>query len=60
MQRDWLPHQKVFVPLCDPGESFSPEWLGDLLVQREEIVTVGGAQFLDWEEVKKKIRESLS
>ena len=42
------------------GESLSPAWHGDLLVQREDAVTVGESQFLDWEQAKKKIRESLS
>lgn len=42
------------------GESLSPSWHGDLLVQREDAVTIGEAQFLDWEQAKKKIRESLS
>ena len=47
--------------LCQhAGESLSPAWHGDILAQRDEAGTVGEAQFLDWEEAKKKIRESLS
>ena len=42
------------------SETLSPAWHGDLLAQREEAVTVGEAQFLDWEQAKKKIRESIS
>ena len=42
------------------SESLSPAWHGDILAQREESVTVGEAQFLDWEQAKKKIRESIS
>jgi Putative addiction module component len=42
------------------SESLSPAWHNDLLVQREDAVTVGESQFLDWEQAKKKIRESLS
>lgn len=42
------------------GESLSPAWHGDLLVQRDDAVTVGEAKFLDWEQAKNKIRESLS
>jgi hypothetical protein len=41
------------------SESLSPAWHVDLLMQREEGVSVGEAQFLDWEQAKKKIRESL-
>lgn len=47
--------------LCrNAGESLSPVWHGALLEQRDEAVSVGEAQFLDWEQAKKKIRESLS
>lgn len=42
------------------NESLSPSWHGDLLVQREHAVTIGESQFLDWEQAKKNIRESLS
>lgn len=42
------------------GEILSPDWHKDLLVQRDEAVTVGEATFLDWELAKKKIRETLS
>lgn len=42
------------------SETLSPAWHGDLLAQREEAVTVGEAHFLDWDQAKKKIRESLS
>lgn len=41
------------------SESLSPAWHGELLVQREDAVTVGESQFLDWEQAKKKIRETL-
>mgnify|MGYP001207863380 FL=1 len=42
------------------SETLSPAWHGDLLTQHEESVTAGEAQFLDWDQAKKKIRESLS
>ena len=42
------------------SETLSPAWHGDILAQREEAVTVGEAQFLDWDQAKKKIRDSLS
>ena len=42
------------------SETLSPAWHGDLLAQREEAVTVGEAQLLDWDQAKEKIRESVS
>ena len=41
------------------GEKLSPSWHGDVLAQREQAVSVGEATFVDWEDAKKKIRESL-
>ena len=41
------------------SETLSPTWHGDILAQREERITVGEAQFIDWDQAKKKIRESL-
>lgn len=40
-------------------ETLSPPWHGDILAQRNEAVTVAEARFVDWDEAKKKIRESL-
>lgn len=40
-------------------ESLSPPWHGDILSERDNSITVGEAQFIDWEQAKKKIRESL-
>ena len=41
------------------SETLSPTWHGDILAQREETITVGEAQFIDWDQAKEKIRESL-
>jgi hypothetical protein len=52
--------ERLWEDLCrNAGEMLSPAWHGDVLAQREEAVTVSEACFLDWEDAKKKIRESL-
>ena len=52
--------ERLWEDLClNASETLSPAWHGDVLAQREEAVTVGEACFVDWEDAKKKIRESL-
>jgi hypothetical protein len=41
-----------------PGK-LSPSWHEGVLRQREQAEAVGEAQFMDWEEAKKKLRDSL-
>jgi hypothetical protein len=46
--------------LCRHADkTLSPAWHGDVLSEREESLTRGDAQFIDWEDAKKKIREAL-
>ena len=53
MERLW---EDLFL---NASETLSPSWHGDVLAQRESAVKVGEACFVDWEDAKKKIRESL-
>ena len=38
----------------------SPEWHGDVLKQREEMIATGKAKFEDWEKVKKELWNDLT
>lgn len=38
-------------------EVSSPEWHGEVLAQREQVVTEGSAAFRDWEAEKSRIRD---
>jgi hypothetical protein len=50
--------ESLWDDLCRHAEGIeSPDWHGTLLGQREESLTVGEAQFSDWEDAKKRIRE---
>jgi hypothetical protein len=52
--------ESLWEDLCrNASDTLSPSWHGDVLAQREGAVTVGEACFVDWNEAKKKIRESL-
>ena len=35
-----------------------PQWHKDVLDERERLIREGKAQFLDWEEAKKQIKEA--
>lgn len=37
-----------------------PQWHKDILDEREKRVPEGQAKFIDWEEVKRQIREATS
>ena len=41
----------------DESQVESPAWHGDVLREREEAVKSGKEVFLDWEEVKERLRE---
>ncbi len=41
-----------------PGQLSQP-WHEEILSQREQAESVGEAQFIDWDEAKKKLRETL-
>lgn len=46
--------------LCKtPGNVESPEWHEDILQEREEALNAGKDSFIDWEEAKKKIGDSI-
>jgi hypothetical protein len=50
--------ESLWDDLCRHAEGIeSPDWHGTLLDQREESLKVGEAQFSDWEDAKKGIRE---
>ncbi len=52
--------ERLWDDLCrNASGTLSPPWHGDLLAQRNDAVTVGEARFVDWEDAKKKIRESI-
>ncbi len=36
----------------------TPQWHKDILDEREGLVAEGKAEFIDWEEAKKRIREA--
>lgn len=50
--------ESLWDDLCRHAEGIeSPDWHGAILDQREESLTVGEAQFGDWETAKRRIRE---
>lgn len=40
-------------------EVVSPEWHGDVLVERERLIASGEEHFIDWEVAKRQLREEL-
>ena len=38
----------------------SPQWHGDILKDREEKIKQGKDKFIDWEQAKKDIQDSIS
>ena len=47
--------------LCSKNPDFnSPDWHRDLLKSREKRIREGKEKFLDWEQAKKEIWDSLS
>ena len=44
----------------DVPDLASPPWHGDILKDREEKIKQGKEEFIDWEQAKKDIRNSVS
>lgn len=36
-----------------------PQWHKDILDERDRLIAEGKAQFIDWEDAKKQIREAI-
>ncbi len=43
----------------EENEINSPEWHKNVLAQREQMLKEGKEEFLDWEEVKRELRQNL-
>jgi hypothetical protein len=41
------------------SEVDSPEWHGEVLLERERLIDSGEESFIDWETAKKQLREEL-
>jgi hypothetical protein len=53
--------ESLWEDICRDSDAFeSPEWHKDVLQDREKLIASGEAQFIDWEEAKKEIREEIS
>jgi hypothetical protein len=51
----------IWEDLCQQAEIFeSPQWHQDILNQREAMLKAGDDAFLEWDEAKKKIMDSIS
>ena len=47
--------------ICRSSNDFqSPEWHGEILQEREEMIRQGKDRFEDWEDVKKEIWNSVT
>ena len=42
-----------------PAEIVSPDWHGDILLQREVAVREGRTNFVDWQSAKERLRDRL-
>ncbi|MCX7045987.1 MAG: addiction module protein [Candidatus Sumerlaeota bacterium] len=52
--------EDIWSDLCQNSENIpSPSWHGEVLRDREILIEQGKESSLDWEEAKKKIRESV-
>ena len=46
--------------ICRDSDNYpSPEWHGEILKQREQMIKNGEASFEDWEKVKKELWNEL-
>ena len=53
--------EAIWDDLCRKASSVtSPDWHGDILVERESAVERGEDTFEDWETTKKSIRKQIS
>ena len=41
------------------GDVISPVWHGDVLAERDRLITSGEESFIDWETAKRQLREEL-
>ena len=47
--------------ICRDSDNYpSPEWHGEILKQREQMIKNGEASFEDWEKVKKELWNELT
>ncbi len=44
----------------EPDQIPSPDWHGDVLLERERRVQEGTESFIDWETAKKQLRDRLA
>lgn len=52
--------ESLWEDLCSRAEGLpAPSWHGEILAEREAILTSGGETAEDWETAKKAIRETL-
>lgn len=52
--------ETIWDDLCKKADSLmSPVWHGKVLAEREEQFKNGNAEFIDWEEAKKQIRDQV-
>ena len=59
-------HEKLLVmealwdDICRDEEKLDPpQWHKEILDERERLIAEGKAQFIDWEEAKKQIKEAI-
>ncbi|MBN1293126.1 MAG: addiction module protein [Candidatus Latescibacteria bacterium] len=52
--------EAIWEDLCKKADSIpSPDWHKDVLQQRENQIKNGEDEFMDWNEAKKQIKDSL-
>jgi hypothetical protein len=50
----------IWDDLCKKADSISaPAWHKDVLIEREDQIKNGNAEFMDWNEAKKHIRDKV-
>ena len=53
--------EAIWEDLCKKADSIpSPDWHKDVLLQRENQIKNGEDKFMDWNEAKKQIKDSLT
>ncbi|MCI0745600.1 MAG: addiction module protein [Verrucomicrobia subdivision 3 bacterium] len=59
-------HEKLLVmeaiwdDICREEEKLEvPQWHKEILDERERLIAEGKAQFIDWEDAKKQIKEAI-
>jgi hypothetical protein len=52
--------EAIWDDICREEEKLElPGWHKEVLDERERLITQGKAQFIDWDEAKKQIKEAL-